>query len=76
MNSSRFLFNLNFFISRIIICFVIFPLFVKAGPLFVPEPMLEQALAKSLRVERDSLTTELVAEKLEYFELIMPDFEI
>ena len=31
--------------------------------------MLEQALAKSLRVERDSLTTELVAEKLEYFEL-------
>jgi internalin A len=35
----------------------------------VPEPVLEQALAKSLRVERDSLTTELVAEKLEYFEL-------
>lgn len=69
MNPSRFLFNLNFLTYRLIICFVTFPLFVIAGPLFVPEPMLEQALAKSLRVERDSLTTELVAEKLEYFEL-------
>lgn len=69
MNPSRFLFNLNFLTYRLIICFVTFPLFVIAGPLFVPEPVLEQALAKSLRVERDSLTTELVAEKLEYFEL-------
>jgi len=69
VNSSRFLFNINLSIFRFVTCFVIFPLFVKAGPLFVPEPMLEQALAKSLRVERDSLTTELVAEKLEYFEL-------
>ncbi|MGY8713185.1 MAG: leucine-rich repeat domain-containing protein [Verrucomicrobiia bacterium] len=45
------------------------PLVASAGSLFVPEPLLEKALAKSLRVDRDSLTAELVAEKLEYFEL-------
>jgi len=43
--------------------------FLYAGTLFVPEPLLERALAKTLRVDRDSLTSELVAEKLEYFEL-------
>ncbi|MBT3668341.1 MAG: hypothetical protein HN548_12760 [Opitutae bacterium] len=37
--------------------------------MFVPEPMLEEALAKSLQVDRDSLTAELISEKLEYFEL-------
>ncbi|MDG0963864.1 MAG: leucine-rich repeat domain-containing protein [Opitutales bacterium] len=35
----------------------------------MPEPLLEKALAKALRVDRDSLTSELVANKLEYFEL-------
>ena len=35
----------------------------------MPEPVLEQALAKSLRVDVEDLTAELVAENLEYFEL-------
>ena len=34
----------------------------------MPEPVLEQALAKSLRVDVEDLTAELVAENLEYFE--------
>ncbi len=56
-------------LGRALFWFIHLPLFVNAGPLFVSEPVLEQALAKSLRVERDSLTTELIAEKLIYFEL-------
>ena len=40
-----------------------------AKPFYVPEPLLEQALADALRVDRTQLTKELVAEKLEFFEL-------
>jgi internalin A len=63
------LFNFYSFLYKATFCFFVLPLFSEARPLFVPEPMLEEALAKSLRVDRDSLTTELIAEKLEYFEL-------
>ena len=48
---------------------MVFPFLLFGGSLFVPEPILEKALAKSLRVQVDDLTAELVAENLEYFEL-------
>ncbi|MDG0964198.1 MAG: leucine-rich repeat domain-containing protein [Opitutales bacterium] len=56
-------------IFKLGISFLLFPLAAQAEPLFVPEPLLEKALAKALRVDQDSLTSELLAEKLEYFEL-------
>lgn len=40
-----------------------------ATPLYVPEPALEEGLARALRVPRDELTQELVAAKLLRFEL-------
>ncbi len=66
---SPFLFNFYSYICKVRFCFFVLPLFLEAKPLFVPEPMLEEALAKSLQVDRDSLTAELISEKLEYFEL-------
>ncbi len=57
------------FLFKVGFSLLLFPLAILAEPLFVPEPLLEKALAKALRVDRDSLTSELVAEKLEYFEL-------
>ena len=57
------------FLFKVGFSLLLFPLAILAEPLFVPEPLLEKALAKALRVDPDSLTSELVAEKLEYFEL-------
>ena len=69
MQISRFLsINISSIIKTVFFILIL-PLVASAGSLFVPEPLLEKALAKSLRVDRDSLTAELVAEKLEYFEL-------
>ena len=42
---------------------------LKAKPLFVPEPALEEALSRTLQVNIGELTEELVAEKLLRFEL-------
>jgi len=53
--------------SRILRCFpltVLFVLSLDAKRFRVPEPALEQALAKTLGVQREDLTEELVAEKL------------
>ncbi len=56
-------------IRKLVLFLLLFPVALLGETLLVPEPALEQALAKSLRVDRDSLTVELIAEKLEYFEL-------
>ncbi len=42
----------------------------EAKPLFVPEPALEEALARTLNVAEGELTEELVASKLTRFQLI------
>ena len=66
---SRFLifFPLSLFKVGLFVQIFIFVAYAK--PLYVPEPLLEQALADALRVDRTQLTKELVAEKLEFFEL-------
>lgn len=46
-----------------------FSFFVNGESLFIPEPRLENELAKTLRVAREDLTKELVSEKLIYFQL-------
>ena len=61
-NFSLKLFNVGLF-AQILFCAG------NAKPLYVPEPLLEQALADSLGVDRTQLTRELVADKLEFFEL-------
>ena len=63
--------NITFFrkLISLLLIFFSFTLFAFANTLFVPEPKLQNALARALSVEPAFLTRDLVSEKLEFFEL-------